>query len=523
MNGRSIALFGFAGLLMMFVCLSACNKKHLVETEPNDSFGSASPIQLDAPIEGWLSTRDDQDFYRLVIEKPIILDIKLSPVKGVNHAIKIWKGEDAPELIKMIDDFRKSSPERMCNLSVSPGIYYISVLHGERDLPRGNAENSYTLTVSEHIAEAEETEPNDSISSANPLELDREIKGYFSPAYNRLSSQSDNKMREEDWYSLQIKLENGKPALLDVSLGGVPGVNSVISIFNESMEQIGTSDVNGTGEGEVLNDIGIHASGVYYILAASKNFEANNDVPYRLRAVIREYDSSTEMEPNNDAERANPLGENEMSGRIYPGGDRDYFIFKNNCERCFFRVEAVPPQNMDLVITLLNSEKTKIFESDNSGAGEREVMPNILPAGDFFILISARRDYFEKDNTYKLNVSRLSPGEEMESEPNDRKEAATKLTGNTIIGFTSKKKDVDYYLLEYKRRARKIFALTGVKGAKLRISVTDPYGYAVKTGEVDGARTVSLREMIDQKGYIIIESLSENYDEPYTLQIREAK
>ncbi len=68
-----------------------------------------------------MGSPNDRDFYVIHVKERKIADIQLSGVKGINLAVKIWKGGDDPSLIKWIDDNRKSSPERFANLSVTPG------------------------------------------------------------------------------------------------------------------------------------------------------------------------------------------------------------------------------------------------------------------------------------------------------------------------------------------------------------------------------------------------------------------
>jgi hypothetical protein len=41
-----------------------------------------------------------------------------------------------------------------------------------------------------------------------------------------------------------------------------------------------------------------------------------------------------------------------------------------------------------------------------------------------------------------------------------------------------------------------------------------------KTVDVRGEKKVIFSEMIDKKGYIIVESVTESYDYPYTINLR---
>ena len=78
-----------------------------------------------------------------------------------------------------------------------------------------------------------------------------------------------------------------------------------------------------------------------------------------------------------------------------------------------------------------------------------------------------------------------------------------------------------YFYLEYPARVRCNFTVKGIKNSKLKISVTDPLGYIIKTVTVAGNQRKSFTEMIDLKGFLIVESEAENYDEPYSINIRE--
>jgi hypothetical protein len=196
--------------------------------------------------------------------------------------------------------------------------------------------------------------------------------GFFSPAYNRLNQQEKNRLREEDWYRIEIDLSLERPVLLDIDLSAVESVNSIIELYNSKLERIAFSDSGGVHEGESIREIGITASGVYYIMVASKNFEANPEKEYRIKVRSREFDAGMEMEPNDDYARANPITANEISGRIFPAGDLDVFIFHGD-GRGLYRIEMTPPDSLDLSLEIASSDGTKIFEADNGGTGFREV------------------------------------------------------------------------------------------------------------------------------------------------------
>jgi hypothetical protein len=513
-------------IIIFFCVLISCKKTTQREKEPNDNFLTANKIEPDMVIEGLLNTPSDCDYYRLDIVSPIVMDITLTSVKGINHAIGILKEKNGDQIIvKYIDDSRKSSPERMCNMFFDIGTYYIEILHGDRDAPQGNEENYYELRLTSKDFDDEEKESNDNYESANPIEIGKEINGYFSPAFNKLNHSVTSPSREEDWYYFTIDLADDTPILLDAAITGVPDVKSTLYLFDGDRNELASSGAGMAGDGERLEGIGIMKSGKYYIMAAS-NFESNNNTPYKLQLTTRNYDYSTELEPNNNFDTANLLMKNEISAKIFPEGDKDYYLYKTESKdtstvggQYLYRIEA-SSENINLILKVFDENRKKLFEIDNLKGPGKEIMPDAFLKKNFYIEVSGK-GAVDPASEYKLSVSSIPYSEEYEIEPNDTKMTATRIKSSKIIGFISKKDDKDYYLLEYKRRVRKKFTLNGVKDSKLKISVTDPLGFVTKIESVNGADSISFNEMIDSKGYLIIESVKENYDEPYTIELGE--
>ena len=121
---------------------------------------------------------------------------------------------------------------------------------------------------------------------------------------------------------------------------------------------------------------------------------------------------------------------------------------------------------------------------------------------------------------YIVSVTPLGVTSTQEREPNNDLQRANRLVPPVISGYTSFTGDKDYFLLTYDGRVNERFEVTGVKAGAIRVSITDPLGYIIKSVDVRGDRTVLLNETIDRKGYVIVESVSEDYDNPYTVKLR---
>jgi hypothetical protein len=251
-------------MILLIAGIPACSKKKQKEKEPNNSFFEANPISVDAGVLGFMNSPEDRDFFVLDVKNSAIMDIQVSGVKGINLAVKIWKGVDEPKLIKWIDDNRKSSPERFPNLAVSPGRYFIELFQSDRDSKKADQRNAYELSIKSREAISEESEPNDSMDEPDKIYPGKEKTGYFSPSYNRMNAGKDNTYREEDWYVFDVDLRSGSPILIDVTLSGVSGVNSLLYLYDSDGAEIAMSDNGSTGEGESITGAGIKKSGSYY-------------------------------------------------------------------------------------------------------------------------------------------------------------------------------------------------------------------------------------------------------------------
>jgi len=508
--------------LVMLVPMLGCSKKGKMEKEPNNSFSTASDITTDERFLGFMGTPNDRDFYHIRVDNRGILDIQLSGVKGINLAMKIWKGGEEPKLIKWIDDNRKSSPERMANLMVTAGDYYIEVFQSDRDRRKSDRENTYELMMKSREAISEESEPNDSREDADTLHVNKEITGYFSPAYNRLNEDRENLHREEDWFAVDVSLKESTPELVDVSLSGVSDINSVLCLYDSEGTEIAMADNGGAGEPETISGAGIKKSGTYYIMVASKGYTANHEEPYTLSAVLKEHDSGTEMEPNNDFESTNNIS-NIITGRINSKDDKDIYLYQANSGPSIYRIELRPPEDMDAILTIYDSDREKILDINSGGRSKKEVYPNFYAEKDFYIAVSARSGDKVPAGEYIVSVTPFKSIIDQEREPNNELTQANKLTVKTITGFTSSRGDKDYFLIAGDSRIKQKFEVQGVRGGAIKVSVTDPLGYIIKTLDVQGERRVVFGEMIDKKGYLIIEAETENYDNPYTVILRGAQ
>ncbi|HOO70931.1 MAG TPA: hypothetical protein PK926_04140 [Spirochaetota bacterium] len=503
-------------VLFSMLLFPSCSEKKASETEPNNTFSTANSIEPGTAMEGFIDSREDRDYYIFTVNEPGIVDVKISGIKGVNHSLYFWKVDLTSELLKIADDNRKSSAERLRNMYVVPGSYCVSVQHGERDQKKENRETPYVLTMETRVPLAEELEPNDSILAANPIPLNSEVTGFFSPAYNRMNLDKDNLYREEDWFSFNYTRTSEQPVILSVGLSGVPGINSELALFDDQGSLLASSDNAGAGIEEAISGMGITREGMYYVRVLSKGYTANNDMTYILRLTTSAYDESKEFEVNDTMEQANTLSGDTISGAFSNKDDNDCFIF-TGAPGCY-RMEIVPGGNVDIRAKVYSADQMPLAEINNCGPGEKEVYANLIVDTIVYLVLSSSEIAHDADSSYTCRFIPVQVPGQMEREGNNRKETATPVHAEKIYGFISYKNDRDYYLLANNKKSLRKIEITGVKNGEIKVSVTDPLGYAVKSLHLSGDDRIVLTEMIEGRGYLIIESVKDNYEYPYSIQ-----
>ncbi|HPS85415.1 MAG TPA: hypothetical protein PLY36_01650 [Spirochaetota bacterium] len=516
MNGykKSILLIIFLSFTM------SCKISKNSETEPNNTFSNANQIEINKEITGYLESENDIDNYYLNIDEEQILKIELSGIKGVNHSINIFKNENSkPQLIKVIDDNRKSSSETFANLYVQSGQYIFTITHGSRDIKKGNIETPYKLLITSRSYLNEEKEPNDNPYSATEIGDKSQTMGYFSPAQNSLNNDPISRMKEIDWYKFNINISDNTPVLIDLKLSGVTGVDSVVSVLNSAMEEIINVDSAGTGEGEIITDFGIKESGIYYIQVSSKNFLFNHDTPYELQLDYKTYNQNSELELNNSFEKANIISNNIITGKINSPGDQDFYQFIPPFKNKYYKAGCSGVEGLDIIMTVYDNNRNKLFEINNSGPGGSETIPYFMIKNSVYFSVSAS-SLAASESQYTLAIEKFESNEVLEIEPNNSKNTAN-LINNSITGFITYKNDIDYYLIKYEGRQKVKISVRGVKDGKIKISTTDQLGFIIKSKEIESDEEISFNEIFDKKGYIIVEPIVANFEFPYIITIED--
>jgi len=373
---------------LMILILIPCLVHSQTESEPNDQLEQANEIRLGETVEGFFQEKNDDDWYKLVIDKPgkNIIRIDLSGVSEVNVRLAIY--DEAEHRLKRTNATRKGGPEAITNFGVSQGIYFINVYGGDI-----NDKDPYTLSTQliGPWEEGQEFEPNDQREQANEIRLGETVKGLFQPE------------DDPDWFKLVID-RSGK-SIFRVDLSGVPGVNSKLNIHDSQGSRIKRLNMRSHGEPEEIINFGV-TKGVYYISISTS--EINENEVYSLSAdLVGPWEEGLEFESNDRRKQANEIKlDSVIEGYIHPKDDRDYYLITiPEPGMDIFVVEFSSSTKADLHLELSDAEGNHIKSSNLGVNGVNEQIVNMkLSPGQYYI-----RAYSSKiiaETTYTLRAGR---------------------------------------------------------------------------------------------------------------------
>jgi hypothetical protein len=217
------------------------------EAEPNDRADYATELKLGQSVEGYVQYNSDDDYYKLIIDKPGKNDIQvdLSAVPGVDLRFGITD-KDGKDLWRT-NDGSKGEPESVSHLTLGEGTYYIWVEGYQK-----NITDKYTLSTRllGPWQEGTEAEPNGDARWANEIKLNTPLTG-------RINENSDS-----DYYVLKVP-EPGMDIIV-MQLSGVPEVRWNFELLDLKENRLDESRWHEAGQGEEMVKMKFKP-GTYYL------------------------------------------------------------------------------------------------------------------------------------------------------------------------------------------------------------------------------------------------------------------
>jgi hypothetical protein len=471
-----------------------------LETEPNDSSGTANPIPVGDVIEGAIAPVADKDWYALTVPAGYSIraetfdrdSARLTCAGSVDTFIRLFAPDGTTELASDDQDglgfCGKIDPVTDVGArNLAPGTYFVSV----EDFGNNSTINGYQLMLQAVDLTAEEAEPNNSAATATPLMT--RAKGAISPT------------GDFDVYSVFVPEGQGIIAqttdITGTSCGGIDttlelrsngGATSLILDDNDGVDDC--SRIDATLDPAAAN----LTEGIYQLIV--RDFNDDGTIPgYRLALTLADTGAITESEPNEnmvdaDAKAANPnfsisnsrtllgsislVADKDMYKVVVPTGGPISFETFSGAGTC---------SGITTTLRLVDSLGATLTTDNNLGIANCSSISRFLTAGTYYVSVE------ESGNNatiadYRLRVN-FPTAAGTDTEPNDTTGTATPIT-TPFNGFIQGEHQV--------ATDQDLYAFTVPANGSVRLEVIEGGGETCEGNSVD-----SEIELLDSGGAVI--------------------
>jgi len=291
------------------------------------------------------------------------------------------------------------------------------------------------------------------------------------------------------------------------------------------------TEVRGRKEERVaLRNIRLPPGESHLFLQARADSGRNIEVRYNLRVrteVARPGAAGGDLEPNDDAQHANPLADGTVQG--YLGrGDVDVYRY-TAAEPLELDIEAAPPERIDIKLEVVREpDGLLLVRADSGRRQEPERLPNLAaPAGSLLIRLTAGKGDGNPDEPYRLTVVSHRPEPGAEREPNGTAASATPIPGGgTGNGLLFPRGDVDFWQSPATADAEGNVAVTatGVSGLALDLHVLSLTGRELGRFKISGDAPVTNRVAVGAEACCVVQvrevsGKAANFRDRYTVTV----
>src|SRR4051794_30343062 len=156
--------------------------------EPNNSYGTATPIDVASTIQGTITPSDDEDWYTLNVDHQGELKIAITNVAPeLTIDVRVWNADKSTVSDWFAPLSAGGDTSAVVDL-IEAGQYYLEVADDQ-----GNAQSDqpYSLQTT-FTSTADTSEPNNDYGSAPPIEIGQPLQANILPA------------NDEDWYNFEV-------------------------------------------------------------------------------------------------------------------------------------------------------------------------------------------------------------------------------------------------------------------------------------------------------------------------------
>ena len=392
--------------------------------EPNDVFGTPTPLAFDTPVQANILPRGDVDWYTLNVDQHGELKVDMTKVPAnLDMVFRVWNANR-----DVISDWFAPLKEGGDTNAVfdlpAPGRYLLEV-HDGNDSER--SVEPYTLAAS-FTPSADLFEPNGSAGAAAPLKIGETISATILPA------------GDADWFAFAVP-HHGELRLTASNVASDLAV--FVRVWNANRDVISDwfRPLNKGGDTQGMLDL--PAPGRYYLEVIGDSGQRSIQ-PFSLKTDFTA--AADTFEPNNDFGHAAELGiDRSAQANILPAGDADWFFFDvADAGELHLRITNVDPE-MSVYARVWNDNKdvvTDWFSPLNKG-GNTDGIFDITTPGRYYLEVVA--DSGQRSiQPYSLQLGYTTSSDLFE--PNDSFETATPVKmDETVVGNILPAGDADWF------------------------------------------------------------------------------
>jgi len=396
--------------------------------EPNASIQAAKTITAGEIINAWIFPSQDQDWYKITLDKPGTLTLNLTNVpSNLKGHISVYDENNQYSYVTGIAQNDGDNVHCIYHAE-SPGVYFIKFYNqNNQSIP----DHMYEMSVNFQAA-FDQSEPNASFRTATWLNQSS-MNAYMFPS------------ADIDYYAFYAE----KGAHVQIKIHSVPqDLKLKLDLYNKDWGYMYVNEkASASGEPITLN-VDVEDTGIYYIKVSDQNNAFTSEAQYSIYISGSQLDYSLPIEPlteeieyNDKYWCANPIGFSPLSGSFASAGDRDWFRIVLS-EPGLLKIHLKVPSNIQSKIELyqLNASRT----AENIGESQTMIYSVSDLSNPYIYLIISDVNNTISNGTYEVQIE-FEPINDIFEPNHDIGVAAAIQPGTTHSAYIFSKGDIDWY------------------------------------------------------------------------------
>jgi uncharacterized protein YjdB len=401
---KSMSLFIFAALLVNLIPML---KVHAAvrETESNNTLESATNINVNILFTGNIADKYDNDYYKVAVpsDGEISLNFSHEEIPGDSQAHWTITLLDSKNNNYISFNIRGDEAQFSKKRGLPKGTYYVKVEEYFVGFPYNDHYYNtmdYNISVGLKSSSYYEKEFNDSMVSANPIQLNGRYTG-------AISSQSDT-----DYY--KVIVTNDGEVAINFNHQEIPGDSQahwIVSLLDSKSNQYISFDVHGN-ESQISRKRGL-PKGTYYVkveeyfVGFPYNDHYYNSMDYNISVTLKS-GNYYEKEFNDSMVSANLIQLNSTyTGAINKNNDSDYYKFTvgsaGNTLIKFTHNKISGDSLTYWSIKVLDAQNKEYCNVEAIGNSDKIEKTINLPKGTYYLSV---KPYYYNNMDYKVLVYR---------------------------------------------------------------------------------------------------------------------